>query len=210
MSIQSARWMLLLAWTIGPWVHAQGILDEWASVPPPPAPPLSRVSLEPRTTALLVLDVSSHTCNEAVRPRCVRMLPRVQQMLKHARAKGLHVVYALGVLPVPGSPVDVLPEAAMLGTEPWVRSGPDKFLQTDLEDNLRAHGIKTVIALGTASHGAVLHTASEAVFRGFKVVIPVDAVAGESLFGEQYTLWHLQNAPRMPGKVTLSKVDWID
>ena len=191
-------------------VYAQGIVDEWSTVKTPPAPLIQKVSLESKNTALLVLDVAKHTCNNEVRPRCIDMLPRVKKLMGKARAKGLLVVYALGVMPTPGVPSDIWPEAAMVGEEPWVRSGPDKFLRTDLEKILTDHGIKTVVVTGAASHGAVMYTVGGAVFRGLKVIVPVDAIAAESTYAEQYTVWHFQNAPRMAANVKLTSVDLID
>ncbi len=191
-------------------VYAQGIVDEWSTVKTPPAPLMQKISLESKNTALLVLDVAKHTCNNEVRPRCIDMLPRVKKLMSKARAKGLLVVYALGVQPTPGVPSDIWPEAAMVGEEPWVRSGPDKFLKTDLEKILTDHGIKTVVVTGAASHGAVMYTVGGAVFRGLKVIVPVDAIAAESTYAEQYTVWHFQNAPRMAANVKLTTVDLID
>ena len=191
-------------------VYAQGIVDEWSTVKTPPPPLIQKVSLESKNTALLVLDVAKHTCNNEVRPRCIDMLPRVKKLMSKARAKGLLVVYALGVQPTPGVPSDIWPEAAMVGEEPWVRSGPDKFLRTDLEKILTDHGIKTVVVTGAASHGAVMYTVGGAVFRGLKVIVPVDAIAAESTYAEQYTVWHFQNAPRMAANVKLTTVDLID
>ncbi len=37
----------------------------------PPAPQLKPVTLDPKTTALLVIDMIKQTCNEKMRPRCV-------------------------------------------------------------------------------------------------------------------------------------------
>jgi len=56
----------------------------------------------------------------------------------------------------------------------------------------------------------VLHTIGGSVFRGLKVIVPVDAIAAESTYAEQYTVWHLQNAPRMAANVKLTSVDLID
>lgn len=189
---------------------AQGILDEWSSVKAPEPPILSKVHLEAKDTALLVLDVAKHTCNNEVRPRCIQMLPKVKQLMTKVRSKGMTVIYALGIQPTPGTPADIWPEAAMVGDEPWVRSGPDKFLKTDLEKILTERGIKTVVVTGAASHGAVLYTIGGSVFRGLKVIVPVDVIAAESTYAEQYTVWHLQNAPRMAANVKLTSVDLID
>ena len=47
----------LLLWPgVGP-ASAQNIVDEWAAVQPPKPPALKSVTLDPKTTALLVLDL---------------------------------------------------------------------------------------------------------------------------------------------------------
>ncbi|TBW37602.1 isochorismatase family protein [Siculibacillus lacustris] len=195
-----------LAFAAGP-LSAETIVDDWAKIAVPPAPVLSRVTLDPATTALLVLDISKQTCNAQQRPRCIAMLPGVASLLKLARAKGVFVVYTLAGT---AKPADILPEAAMLGDEPLFVSGPDKYVDTTLEKTLKDKGIKTVVTIGAAAHGAVLHTAAGSVFRGFDVVVPVDAMASETPYPEQYTAWHLTNAPRMAGKVKLTSVGQID
>ena len=88
-------------------------------------------------------------------------------------------------------------------------SGPDKFFGTDLEKILKDKGIRTVIVTGTASHGAVLYTASGAALRGMKVVIPVDGMSAESTYAEQYVAWNMVNAPRISAETTLTKTDMI-
>ena len=42
---------------------AQTIVDEWATVQAPKPPELKPVTLDPKTTALLVLDFVKQTCN---------------------------------------------------------------------------------------------------------------------------------------------------
>ena len=105
---------------------------------------------------------------------------------------------------------DVAPALAAREGDPAVTSGPDKFLGTDLEKILAARGIKTVIVTGTAAHGAVLNTASGAAFRGMKVILPVDGLSAEGLYPEQYTVWHLLNAPRESTQVTLTAIDLMN
>ncbi|MEO5374374.1 MAG: cysteine hydrolase [Alphaproteobacteria bacterium] len=165
------------------------------------------MTVEPKTTALLVLDIASQICNVERRPRCVAMLPRVKALLATARTRGLTVIYALAPI---SAPTDILPEVAMTGQEPVVKSGPDKFLNTELEKILKDNGIKTVITVGVAANGAVLHTATGAAFRGFDVIVPVDGMASETPYAEQYTAWHLVNAPRLADRVKLTKTGMID
>jgi nicotinamidase-related amidase len=185
---------------------SQTIIDEWNTVKVPPAPELKPVNIDPKVTALLMLDFNKQTCNAERRPRCVASIPKVEKLLKEARAKGVQVIYSLSAGAVVA---DIAKELAPLGGEPVVSSGPDKFFGTDLEKILKEKGIKTVIVAGTASHGAVLYTASGAALREMKVIVPVDGMSAENLYAEQYAAWHLLNAPRISTLVTLTKIDLI-
>lgn len=187
-------------------VSAQTIVDEWGAVKVPPAPELKSVTIDPKVTALLLLDFNKQTCNAERRPRCIASIPKVQKLLTVARAKGVYVVYSLS----PGAAVaDIARDLAPLGNEPVVTSGPDKYLGTDLEKILKEKGIKTVIVTGTAAHGAVLYTASEAAFRGMQVIVPVDGMSAESTYAEQYVVWNMANAPRVSTQSVLTNLDMI-
>jgi nicotinamidase-related amidase len=185
---------------------ARTIVDEWQRVAPPPAPELKPVTVNPKTTALLLLDFNSQTCNAQRRPRCIASIPGIKKLLADARMKGIAVIYSLSA---GATPADIAAELAPRAGEPAVTSGPDKFLGTDLEKILREKGIQTVIVTGTAAHGAVLYTASGAALRGFQVVLPVDGMSAESTYPEQYTAWHLANAPRVSAQVILTKLNLL-
>lgn len=193
---------LALSATASP-ASAQTIVDEWSTVKPPSAPELKSVKLDPKDTALLMLDFMRQTC--PTRPRCLASLPKVQKLLAEARAKGVHVIYSMVNQPI----TDVLPEVAARPGEPSVSSGPDKFLNTELDKMLKEKDIKTVIVVGTAAEGAVLHTGSSAALRGYKVVAPVDGASSSTAYAEQYTAWHLGNAPRVGTQVTLTRLDLV-
>jgi nicotinamidase-related amidase len=183
------------------------IIDEWSNVKAPPAPQLKAVTIDPETTALLILDLIKQTCNREDRPRCLESLPYVKKLLDAARAKKLLVVYSLS--PGPAVIADTLPEVAPNENEPFVKSGVDKFYQTDLERILTEKNIRTLIIVGTAAHGAVLYTASEAVVRGFNVIVPVDGVSAESTYIEQYVAYNFYSAPIIAAKVTLTSTDMV-
>jgi nicotinamidase-related amidase len=183
---------------------AQTIIDEWATVTAPPAPALKPANVDPKTTALLMLDFVAPNCTQ--RPRCMASLPAVKKLLTEARAKGMLIVFATGAT---GKRADTVPELAPTDSEPVVSSGVDKFVNTDLEKILKAGGTQTVIAMGTAAHGAVLYTASAAALRGLKVIVPVDGMSANTTYPEQYTAWHLVNAPVVSANVTLTKLDLI-
>lgn len=208
-SIRTIIAMGTLAAAIGfasPATAAKTIIDEWSSVKAPPAPKLKAVTIDPKTTALLMLDFLNANCNAKRRPRCLASLPKVKKLLSEARASKTLVIYS--TFP-PNKAADIRKEVAPIGEEPVIISFADKFLGTDLEKILKDKGITTVITVGVAAHGAVLYTASEASLRGFHVIVPVDGTSAENTYAEQYTAWNMANAPVVASKVTLTEIDMV-
>lgn len=191
---------------VAPASAQQTIIDEWATIKTPPAPELKPVTVDPKTTALLLLDFVKQACNEQRRPRCVASLPATKNFLAEARAHHMLVIYSYVNS---GTLADTLPEIAPKGGEPAVQSGPDKFFNTDLEKILKDHGIKTVIVTGTAAHGAVLHTGDEAAIRGFNVIVPVDGMSAEGAYIERYVAYNFAHAPQVSTKSTLTRYSLI-
>jgi nicotinamidase-related amidase len=182
------------------------IVDEWNSVDVPPPPKLEAVTLDPKSSAILVLDIQQQNCN-ASRPRCAASVPRIRRLLDEGRGKVVVVVYSV----FPGAVAsDILADVAPRAGEPVVTSGPDKFLGTELEKLLRDKGVKTVVIVGCSAHGAVLHTAGSAAFRGFEVVVPVDGMSAVTAYAEQYTAWHLANAPILGNHMKLTRCDLVN
>ena len=193
-------------------VTAQTIVDQWSSVKIPPPPELKPVTLDPKTTAILVMDFVKQTCNNERRPRCVASIPKIEKLIAAARAQGVMLI-STTVPPVPIA--DTLPAVAPKGNDPVVVSFVDKFIlgdkDTGLEKMLKDKGITTLVAVGTAAHGAVLYTATAAASRGFNVIVPVDGMSGDGqvLYDEQAVAYILTHAPVVSSKVTLTSVDMI-
>lgn len=186
-------------------VLTKTIIEQWRDVTAPPPPELKPVTLNPESTALLLLDFGKQNCG--ARPRCVATLPQVEKLANAARAKNMLVVHSLFGQ---ATAADLFAEVAPRGDEQLVKSGANKFLGTNLEKILKDEGITTVIVTGTAAHGAVLNTAAAAVLKGLKVILPVDGMSAESAYPEQYTAWHLANAPGgIAPQVTVTKIDMI-
>jgi nicotinamidase-related amidase len=183
---------------------AQTIVDKWASVAAPPPPALKEVTVDPKTTALLMLDFMSQNCGK--RPTCVASLPTMKKLLANARAAKVPVVYSIIAN---STTADVMPDVAPLGHEPWVQAGPDKFINTDLAKILKDKGIQTVIVTGTASNGAVLFTAAGAAFRGMNVIVPVDGMSATDPFADLASAFMFINAPSLSAKSTLTRADMI-
>lgn len=185
---------------------AQTIIDDWSKVQPPPAPALKPAPVPAKKTALLVMDLLKQSCNAERRPRCVASLPKVKSLIAAAQAKGVTVIWTH--YPT-AKPEDIWPEVAPPAGAKIIAANVDKFFQTDLEKELKDKGITTVIAVGTAAHGALLYTASSAALRGFKVVVPVEGMSAETLYHEQATAVILTTAPGIANNVTLTKLDMI-
>lgn len=192
---------------------AQTIIDDWSKVTVPAAPALKPVTVDAKTTAFLVLDFNGAQdptkgpCNSNSKPRCLASVPKVQAALAAARKAGVYVIYSLGGS---GVAADIATAIAPGPDDPVVKSGPDKFVGTDLGKLLEAKGIKTVIVTGTAAEGAVLATASDAALsRGMNVILPVDGMSSTDLYAEQYVAWHFTHAPGVTAKTTLTEFSQI-
>jgi len=185
------------------------IIADWDSVKLPPKPELKSVTVDPKATALLVLDFMKNNCGQ--RPRCVPVVPNVKKMIDTARGHNMMIVYNLtgsgkvedmadpGIAPKPG---DFMIDQGR---------GGDKFINSNLEKGLKDRGIKTVIITGTSAQGAVATTANGATGRGFKAVVPVDGTASEDAFRELYAIYHLAGGgpTALTSNVTVTRSDMI-
>ena len=195
---------------------AETIIDEWANIKVPPPPELKRVTLDPKTTAILVIDIIKQTCNEQRRPRCVAAIPKIEKLLAAARASNVTVIYSLFPSPSPAtfpSPVitDYVPALAPKSNEPIVTAFVDKFMlgdkDTGLQRILKDKGITTIVPVGITSHNGVLFTSVMAALRGFNVVVPVDGMAGNNAYEDQAAAYTLTSS--IVYKVTLTSIDMI-
>jgi len=180
---------------------ATDVVAEWSSIQMPPPPMLKPVMVDPKSTALFLLDFMTE--NYGQRPRCVAAVPTLKALHDRARAAGMLVAYTLpgggkiideGIAPRDGEVVEQKP------------GGPDKFLGDDLDRRLKDHGI-----CGTSAQGVGLGTGAAAAQRGYYVIYPVDCVLSESAFREAYAAWHMGGGgPPVTTKwVTVSRSDMI-
>ncbi len=54
-----------------------------------------------------------------------------------------------------------------------------------------------------------MYTGSEAVLRGYKVIVPVDGMSAENSYIEQYVAYNFLHAPIIAGNVTLTSYGMI-
>jgi nicotinamidase-related amidase len=189
---------------------AADVLDDWATVKLPPKPELKPVTLEGSTTALLILDMMKMNCG--ARPRCVATVPNVKRLHDAARAAGAMVWYSLVGSDGKATPADMIDPGFMPRDGEWARqNGPDKFLGSNLEEKLKARGIKTVVVCGTSFQGVGIGTGSGSAQRGYKVIVPIDCLSAEDPYMEQYAAWHLfKGGPAVvTSQVTLTRTAMV-
>jgi nicotinamidase-related amidase len=187
-SAVAAAGALMIALAVSP--AAADILDDWDAAKAPPRVELKPVTLDGSTTALLILDMMKMNCG--VRPRCVATVPNVKRLHDAARSAGALVWYSLVGSNGKATPADLIDPGFMPREGEWMRqNGPDKFIGSNLEEKLKARGIKTVIVCGTSFQGVGIGTGGGSAQRGYKVIVPIDCLSSEDTYTEQYAAWHL-------------------
>lgn len=188
--------------------NATSVIDEWANVKAPPAPELKAVTVDPKTTALLLVDLVKPICSAQRFAHCPGIIPAAKRLLDEARASGAMVVHTSTLVPNIGQS-EIYPEVAVSGDELFLQGYPDKFLRNNLEKTLKDKGITTLITVGVAAQAGILDSDIEAAQMGFNIVLPVDAIAAQDYYYEQYTVWDLSHAPVVANKTTLTSIDMI-
>jgi nicotinamidase-related amidase len=140
-------------------------------------------------TALLVIDAQQEyfaPLGKLVLPDGPAAVARIRDLLAWARTRGVPVVHIVHesrrpnpATFAPGSPtLEVHPDARPAAGEPVITKHlPGSFTNTGLEAHLRQHGIEQVIVTGFMTQMCCDTTARQAAHRGFKVLMPADAMA---------------------------------
>lgn len=174
-----------------------------AVVEAPEHPVESHAAVDAKTTALIVVDMQ----NDFVKPggalvvqTAVQTIPAIQRLLALARGRGMAVFYTQDThepgdieFPIWGQHVlrgswgwriidELAPER---GDRVIEKLRYDGFFGTSLDHELRLKKIETVIVCGTVANICVLHTAGSAALRGYKVILPVDAISAITPFDLQ-------------------------
>jgi nicotinamidase-related amidase len=154
----------------------------------PNKPIPQEVTVDPKTTALLVLDLNCRCENPE--ERCNQLIDPVAKFLERARQANMFIVYTAADR-YKGTPEARMPHAFKQRDDEPVIFPPafDKFYSGELQPMLQKHGTKTVIACGASSNQAVMYTATAAVRPfGYDCVIPVDGLIARSDYEHEFTL----------------------
>lgn len=183
------------------------VTDAWNDVEAPPPPPLQAVSIDPKTSALLLLDFLGEVCTER-RPRAAAALPKIQSFLAKARHLGMLVVHTTtrkGL--ADGS--DLAAPIRPINGEKVYQAPFNKFHGNDLDEYLKGCGIKTLVLAGTSPNGCLLFTVAGAVLNGYRAIVPIDGMPAATLYQEQFVAWEFVNGPGFRETTELSSFDMI-
>src|SRR5438270_891045 len=111
-------------------------------MPATPAP--AHVTLDPKTTALIVLDYVEDICNNQVSCK-TKMLPAMTPFMEKVRKAGLTVAYGTRAQNQTKWLKEVAPAP---GDIRITNTAQDRFYNTDLDKELKAKGIKRLIMVG--------------------------------------------------------------
>lgn len=177
------------------------------------------VTLDAKTTAVLVLDVAETPCGRI--PRCTALVPRIASLLAAARQAGVFVAYSSaeqsGVTAPTTQPPFLSGVTPVKGDMIVIGGAQDRFYGTLLDQMLRKHGITTVVLAGWRVNGSLLYTAIGANTRAYTVVVADDATSAtqdyDVAIGRYQLLTQInanpKNEPLHKGAVTLSRTDLI-
>jgi isochorismate hydrolase len=179
----------------------------------PATPEPARVTLDPKTTALVVLDYVEDICNN--QPSCKgKMLPAVTPFMEKVRKAGLPVAYGTRAQNMTKWLKEVAPAANDIKV---INTAQDRFYGTDLDKDLKAKGVKTLILVGWKISGSVQYTSVGAMAHGYTVVVPVDTTSAGSDYETTIGFYNvlnsgtanLTNQPLKANAVTLTRTDLI-
>jgi nicotinamidase-related amidase len=179
----------------------------------PAIPDPAHVALDPKTTALMVLDYVEPICN--AQSSCKdKMLPAMTPFMERVRKAGLTVAYGTREQNMSKWLTDVAPGP---GDIKVINTAQDRFYNTDLDKALKAKGITTLIMVGWKISGSVTYTSVGAMVHDYTVVIPVDTTSAASDYETTIGFYNvlnsgnanLANEPLKPKAATLSRTDMI-
>jgi len=166
----------------------------------PEIPVEKRVELPAKQSALVIVDMQNDFVKPGGKlrvPQAEATIPKIKLLLDRARRAGAFRIFTKDTHFAWDWELQIWGEHAVKGTWGWEvvdelkpeeeelvveKTKYDAFYGTWLDDALRALGVKNLVVVGTVANICVLHTAASAALRGYKVVVPADAVSALTEF----------------------------
>lgn len=145
--------------------------------------------LERTETALVVVDVQERLAPTIFQRE--EMVREIARLIKFAGVVGMEVIHAeqikLGA---------TVPELAQLlkGKEPFEKSAFGCFGNPAFEEKAKSFGVKNLILIGIETHVCVMQTALQALARGYRVQVAMDAVSSSTPLKKEVGLHRMSDA----------------
>jgi nicotinamidase-related amidase len=189
--------------------HVTPVTDFWSEVEAPVNPPqLLAVAVDPKRTALLLLDFLGDICTDKVRPRAAAALPKLRLFLQKARDRGMPVAHTTTRKGLPDGS-DLAEAVRPIAGERVFTARFNKFHDSGLEQHLKSQGVDTVILAGTSPNNCLMFTTAGAVLLGFKAIVPIDGMPALTPYQEQFVAWQLANGSGFSDTTKLTRLDMI-
>jgi len=158
--------------------------------------------------------------------RAAKIIPNIKALLDYARNQKVPIIYATDAhLPNVDPEFDIWGSHAVAGT--WGAEIVDElkpkkgdfrvfkrkysaFQGTDLDQLLRELKVDEVILTGVVTDICIQHTAADAFFRGYRIIVPKDCVEAVDQPTQDTSLKYLRKAygPEITSSKELMKKKW--
>ncbi|HEY2466432.1 MAG TPA: isochorismatase family protein [Terracidiphilus sp.] len=184
---------------------------------------MPELQLNPKKTALVLIDLNNIILGFNTAPYApAQVVERSKKLAEAFRAAGAPVVYvtvdlngflklpvdqpfSMGDKPIPAVATEIAPAA---GFQPGdllvVKRHWGAFAGTDLEQQLKARGVDTVVLTGISTNAGVESTARQGTGLGFAFVLVEDACAGQD--AEEHRFAFEKTFPRLARVRTTDEV----
>jgi nicotinamidase-related amidase len=175
---------------------------------------MPELQLNPQETALVLIDLNNIVLGVNTRPHTPAQVVERSKLLAQAfRAAGAPVVYVtvdlngflklpvdqpfdVGDKPIPAVATEIAPSAGFQPGDLFViKRHWGAFAGTDLEQQLKARGVDTVVLTGISTDAGVESTARQGTGLGFAFVVVEDACAGRD--AEEHRFAFEKTFPRL-------------
>ncbi len=166
--------------------------------------------------ALIVVDMQKDFCYENgalfIGKHVKSIFEPLRRVVEHARSKGIPVIFTQDWHREDDAEFNIWPKHCIAGSEGaeiidelnpqpkdyYVRKRRySAFFGTDLDLTLRELGVRRLFVTGVVTNICVLHTVSDAVLRGYEVVVLKDCTTALSDYDYEYAMKHMENVLRV-------------
>ncbi len=144
------------------------------------------------TTAVLVIDmINDFVTGEFENERAKKIIPNIKKIVETARSSNRPVIFACDTHEEGDHEFSIWGEHAVSGTEgsevvPELKpeeedykiekSKYSAFYGTELDSLLEELGVDKLVLTGVLTHICIQHTAADAFFRGYDIIVPIGGV----------------------------------